>query len=552
MSERTKRFAFSFMKRNAPRRGPTSSDAWNDSFDEVANDLASVQAEWNNNLLPVFEGLPDGTVDVNVDAWANGIDGNNLFVDSTLTNSSAVLTYFDVGLNRPVTIKEAIDDVYDRIVAEVATLTTSISAASSGLTAAQKTAIGDNIFNSLSTSTSSSLDGKSENNRLNTLQLAKDLYGSTYNLGNDGVADLTNSVADMVDALLTLHNGNWSDDVTLSHTGISLSLAQTDIAQSSVYNDSYAGSPSSTQDDLNQVRATIKAIAGTTAWTTALPELYSSGPNSLKDLLDSTNGSGTKTSANPWGYQYDNIDGLVTRLNAVRDFCGMGSLTDGSPLYSGQNFISNGQPLEFAVSQLDQDLFVVSGICQNATQLQGYDIATTAPTVSGQVQTWNVAQSAYKPQMPFTNEFLGKPLISEHPTLSGQSMAWNGSGWKPISVPCRVRDVSNTTDTSDNPIYLTNNDSGKVYPCEWLAVGDPDPFVFILPSGNPGLQYTFIDVDASVVAVQVTNATAQVGASSCNYRVVSTAAGDTITLISTSASKWIAISYIGTWSLQSV
>jgi hypothetical protein len=360
MSERTKRLAFSFMKRNAPRRGPTSSDAWNDCFDEVVNDLASMQAEWNNNLLPLFEALPNGTDDTTVDAWANGIDGNNIYVDASLTSSSAVLTYFDVGLNRPLTIAEALDDVYDRLVTEVATLSATISTGSTssgGLTAAQKTSIGDHIFDSAVTSSSSSLDGKSENNRLNVLQLAKDLYGATYSLGNDGAADLTNSVADMVDALLALHNGNWSDDVTLSHSGISLSLTQTDIAQSASYNDAYGGSPSTLQDDLNQIRTRLKTIAGTTAWSTALPALYTGGADSIKDLLDATKGSGTKTSTNPWGYQYDNIDGLVTRLNAVRDFCGMGSLTDGTPLYSGQRFITNGQPLEFGISKLDQELY---------------------------------------------------------------------------------------------------------------------------------------------------------------------------------------------------
>ena len=357
MSTRTKRFAFSLVKRNAPRRGPTSSDSWNDSFDELATDLSSVQAEWNNTLIPLLASLPAGEDDTLVDAWKTGIDGTTVYVDSTLTSNSAVQTYFDVGKDRPVTLKEAFDDVYDRIIAEVATLTTSIANNSSGLTTAQQAAIGANIFDATATSASTSLDGKSENNRLNIIQLAKDLYGAGYGLGNDGNADLANSVFAMVDALLELHNGNWADDIALSHSGVGVGLAQADIAQSATYNDSYVGSPSSTEDDLNQIRTRIKTIAGTTAWGTALPALYTGGPDSLKDLLDSTAGTGTKTSTNPWGYEYDDIDGLVTRLNAVRDFCGMGSLTDGSPLYSGQRFITNGQPLEFGVSKLDEELY---------------------------------------------------------------------------------------------------------------------------------------------------------------------------------------------------
>jgi hypothetical protein len=313
--------------------------------------------EWNNTIIPLLETLPAGEDDTLVDAWKTGIDGRTLYVDSTLVSNSAVLTYFDAGKDRPVTIKEALDDVYDRLIAEVATLTTSIADNSSGLTTTQQAAIGSHIFDLTATSSSTSLDGKSENNRLNILQLAKDLYGAGYGLGNDGVEDLTNSVYTMVDALLALHNGNWSDDVAIDHSGVVFSITQAGVPQSATYDDSYAGSPSTTQDDLNQVRTRLKTIAGTTAWTTALPALYTGGADSVKDLLDSTKGSGTKTSTNPWGYQYDNIDGLVTRMNAIRDFTGMGSLTDGTPLYSGQRFITNGQPLEFGVSKLDEELY---------------------------------------------------------------------------------------------------------------------------------------------------------------------------------------------------
>ena len=55
------------------------------------------------------------------------------------------------------------------------------------------------------------------------------------------------------------------------------------------------------------------------------------------------------------------------------------------------------------------------------------------PTVSGQIPTWNQTEEEYVAQMPFTNEFLGKPL-SEHPTVSGQVMRWDGSYWRPIST----------------------------------------------------------------------------------------------------------------------
>lgn len=357
MSERTKRLSFSTMKRNAPRRGPTSSDSWNDTFDEVIYDLSSIQNEWNNRLLVLTDSLPDGTDDSNVDAWKKGLDGTAIYVDSSLTNTSLVQTFFDTALNRPVTIKEALEDIYDEISSQVTLINTTIAENMYGLTTAQKASIGAHIFDSTQSSSSTSIDGKSEACRLNLIQVARDVYGSSYSLDGDGAANLTNSVYAMVDALLELHNGNWDDDITLSHTGTGIASAQTDVDPSVTYDDAYAGTPGDLQDDLNQIRTQIKTIGGTTTWITALSSLYAGGANSLEDLLASTYGSGTKTSSNPWGYTYSNVEGLTTILSAVRDFIGQGSYTDGSPLYSGQRFITNGQPLEFACSKLDQELY---------------------------------------------------------------------------------------------------------------------------------------------------------------------------------------------------
>jgi len=219
LSQRTKRLSFSTMKRNAPRRGPTSSDKWNDTFDEIVNDLASLQSEWNNRLLPLTDALPDGSVDSNVDAWKTGLDGTAIFVDHTLTNSSLIKTFFNVALNRPVTVEEALVDVYSEISSQVALLNTTIAENVTGLSSTQKSQIGIHIFDSSQASSASSLDGKSESNRLNLIQLAKDVYGSTYTLNGDGNTNLLNSVKAMVNALLQLHNGNWDDNITVSHTG---------------------------------------------------------------------------------------------------------------------------------------------------------------------------------------------------------------------------------------------------------------------------------------------------------------------------------------------
>ena len=56
------------------------------------------------------------------------------------------------------------------------------------------------------------------------------------------------------------------------------------------------------------------------------------------------------------------------------------------------------------------------------------------PTVSGQIPTWNEDLNEYLPQVPFTNELLGKPLGALHPTVSGQTLIWDANVWKSAST----------------------------------------------------------------------------------------------------------------------
>lgn len=315
MSDQIKRLNISATKRNAPKRGPMSSDNYNDSFDEVVNDLVSLQSEWNNKVVPLTATVPNGDDDTSVDAYSNGLDGKNLYVDSSVESSSTDLTYYNSLKSRPSTVQEAFESVYSEIAAQVEALSTQISEASTGLTTTQQESIGIHIFDETQTSSATSLDGKSESSRLNIVQLARDVYGSTYTLAGNGLATLVNSVRDMVNALLVLHNGSWDSDITLSHTGIFTSQAS--VGSSSSYNDSYGGSPSNTEDDLNQLRTQIKRISGTSTYTTNNSQLYSGGADSLEDLLTSTAGTGTKTSVNPWGYDYTDIEGLVSQLSSL-------------------------------------------------------------------------------------------------------------------------------------------------------------------------------------------------------------------------------------------
>jgi len=103
----------SFTDKNARRRGPTSSDDWNDTHDELIADLAGLYDQWNNRLKTLTNALPDGTVDTTIDAFVNGLDGQTIY-----TKSDAAIdddTYYNDTDIRPNTLYEQFVNVYSYI-----------------------------------------------------------------------------------------------------------------------------------------------------------------------------------------------------------------------------------------------------------------------------------------------------------------------------------------------------------------------------------------------------------------------------------------------------
>lgn len=111
MSNKIQNFSVLFVKRNAAKRGPTSSEAWNDTIEEISHDLTAINSQWNNRLVPILATLPNGTEGVlanAVDAWTDGLDGRTLFINSDAVDGN----YFNTTAERPNTVLEQIADVY--------------------------------------------------------------------------------------------------------------------------------------------------------------------------------------------------------------------------------------------------------------------------------------------------------------------------------------------------------------------------------------------------------------------------------------------------------
>lgn len=114
MGNKLTELVISFNKRTARLRGPTSSYDWNDSIEELGQDLAGLYNLWNNSLVPLVSLIPDGVRDGTINAYSAGLDGRTLYVNADSTDTSAS-SYFNTGKSRPNTVYEQIQSLYQYI-----------------------------------------------------------------------------------------------------------------------------------------------------------------------------------------------------------------------------------------------------------------------------------------------------------------------------------------------------------------------------------------------------------------------------------------------------
>jgi hypothetical protein len=399
--------------RNQRFRGPTSSAQQNDLQAELVRDITEVRRQWNTFVVSTFQLLPDGSDDPLIDAINNGIDGRTLYVDSEASLTSDNGQYFQSIRNRPHTVYEQFQDVYSTIDEQFETLESQIeNTGGTGITSAQQAAIGINIFDGSLTSSPSSIDGRSQSNTLNILQLSKDLYGSSYaSFSGDGDPILSLSLRDMVGALLTLHSGTWDSDVTLAHSFTAADITTGTMSQERIgpssssgtgISDTYSGTPSQLAHDLNIIRTQIRNLKDSSAaWTNSLslnanwlPVTSALRPRDLK-LTTDLKGSAARTDTNPWGYSYTDIDGLAAVLSAEQTYNGRASILDTDPTYSTTYGFSQGDSLTTAIGALALELgTVVSDILSTDTTSSGHIANVSNPHLTTLTQAATAGGSA--------------------------------------------------------------------------------------------------------------------------------------------------------------
>jgi len=396
----------SFIARSAATNGPRTASTWRDSMKEISRDLSSIATDWNLYFSPLAAKLPDGTgtaaqvVDDftnDLNAFVEGLDGSQIFIDYDTVSGEESGLFWNTVRNRPYTIKEQIKKIRTIITDTATELTTAINAAASGLTTAQKAAIGDRIFGG--TSNSSSLDGMITKNTNNISFLRRDIYNSaTYDLS----VALSFPLKTQLEALLSIHGvADWTiDPAGATHGAIDIdtltgnldpktvrSTAFASLPLGAGYPDSYGGEGATLFTELGYIKTVLRVAKGMAIGSWDVPQTTGIGglnlnsgvggwADSLDDIITGVHGTGAKGADNPWGYSQDDIPDLANTLDAVRDFAGQLNHTDATPLYStwtSNYLLTDGWGLTHAVGILD------SGIQAHTALPSGIVPPSTAP-----------------------------------------------------------------------------------------------------------------------------------------------------------------------------
>jgi hypothetical protein len=352
-----------------PANGAISSSDISAFARSVVQGFQRVKSDWRSYIRPILNSLPAGNTDTRwssalgrglpskIDCFTYGIQGTTLFVFNDATSAKADGRYWDSTENRPKTIAEKFEDLYQAIAdIELAAQDTS-TVDLDPLWAA----IGESYRDTNRAGIVGSLDTRTGTLETYILQLNNDIYDPTvfpsYQIGSP----LPYSLADMLDALLKLHNvAGWGSDPSgASHSAMAVAAhthAFTDVTPAPAVADTSnrAASHINLADEVKRLRYEIQATRGSTNWYSDVNNPWG-GVCTLASHIACV-GSGTASAVNPHGNSYLDDPLAVANFAAIRSFTGMSSNTDSSPTYSSVYYVTQGTSLETAIGALDAAL----------------------------------------------------------------------------------------------------------------------------------------------------------------------------------------------------
>ena len=348
-----------------PSNGAISSSDLSAFSRSVSQGFQRVKSDWRSYIWPILNSLPSGNMDTRwstalgkglsskIDCFSYGIQGSTLFVFNDASSTKADGRYWHSTDLRPKTIAEKFEDLYQ----EISEIETDLSASSDVDLDPLWAAIGEPYREGSYVSGVGSLDTRCGTLETYIAQLESDIYDPSsypaYGLG----APLPYSIAEMLDALLQLHNGTgWGGDPSgISHSAISVAAHTHTFAEvlpppASSLTQARVGPYTSLENEVLRIRYEIQATRGSASWYTDVNNPWG-GAASLGTHIAYV-GTGTASTSNPHAVHY-NDTGAGAVFNAMRSFTGMSSNSDSAPTYSSVNYVTQGTSLESAIGQLD-------------------------------------------------------------------------------------------------------------------------------------------------------------------------------------------------------
>lgn len=194
----------------APERGQLSASQFKTSIDSISTNINQQWSLWNTHIRPILDSLPSGRRDERwrsgkglpekIDALSYGIQGTTLFVFNDANATNAYGRYWDTTDERPKTLAEAMEDIWQAIAdIEVGTGTSS----SSGDLAPLWSAIGNSYNGGADASGSLGYRVGVVEGQLTNLD--HDLYSTDAGLGFGGSGWPTHGAAEFIHYLAVLH-----------------------------------------------------------------------------------------------------------------------------------------------------------------------------------------------------------------------------------------------------------------------------------------------------------------------------------------------------------
>ena len=361
--------------RRIPKGGAFDATRFNATVEELVQEVQELQAFHNDTLVPLLVALPRGIDDDEFpatapDAVEDGLSGSRLWTDDLATSDSGDL-FWDLAGGRKVTIKETALVLQAAIDSNYATLQSLINSLGTGVSAYTRGYIGLHAFDSGLASSVLSMDGRITTSQANINQLRLDAFSGSYSLDGDGQANLTYSLLQLTEALLSLHGGGtyltgypYSTSVDLTHDVYTSDLLldsripQDYVDNSTGYIELNRAAPvASLEDNLNRLRYEIHVLRGSTAWDNdvGVAPAYDPTVVSLAAHIDDL-GTGVAAASNPHGLAIADITNWAAWNAAVKTFTGMDADSDSTPDYSAYGAIvniSDGDSLEETCWKLD-------------------------------------------------------------------------------------------------------------------------------------------------------------------------------------------------------